>query len=70
MIKSLAEKRATETPRINDLIEAGKEGLYAATKKYKKTMGPEKFRLFALDYIESKMDCKSKGGGFFSRLFK
>ncbi len=70
LIKSLAEKRATETQQINNLIEAGKEGVYAAAKKYKKNMGADKFRLFALDHIEARMDRKSGGGGFFSRLFK
>jgi len=70
LMKSLAEKRATETQQVNALIEAGKEGLYAAAKKYKKSMGAEKFRLFALDYIESRMDRKGKRGGFFARLFK
>jgi DNA-directed RNA polymerase specialized sigma subunit len=70
LITSLAEKRSSETAQINNLIEAGKEGLNTAAKKYKKSMGGEKFRLFALDYIEAGMDRKGKGGGFFSRLFK
>lgn len=70
LIKSLAEKRTKEKAQVNNLIEAGKEGLYAATRKYRKNMGGEKFRLFALDYIEAGMDRKGKGGGFFSRLFK
>lgn len=66
LIKSLAEKRASDAQGINELIEQGKQGLYKAAKKYKKSIGADKFQIFALKYIEQSMDNK---GGFFSKLF-
>lgn len=69
LITSLAEKRTTDNVQKNKLIEAGKEGLFNAARRYKENMGPEKFRIFALDFIESSMDNVGKGGGFFARLF-
>lgn len=70
LITSLAEKRCTETSEINTLIEAGKEGLFAAARKYKRDIGPVDFQLFALDFIEERMDKPAKSGGFFGNLFK
>ena len=68
LLISLAEKRSSDRSKINSYIEAGKDGLIKATKKYKKGAGAEHFQLFALDFIEKNMD--GAGAGFFSRLFK
>ena len=56
LLTSLAEKRATDRAQINQLLEAGKLGLYEAVKKYKPSIGAERFQIFALDYIEKGMD--------------
>ena len=75
LLTSLAEKRAHDTSTINKLVEAGRQGLYLAAKKYKPSVGADHFRIFALDFIESSMDQAAKAGtaggkgGFFSRLF-
>ena len=73
LLKSLAEKRSSDVPQINEYIEAGKEGLVAAAKKYKPGIGAERFRIFALDFIEGSMDrvdkAKKRKAGFFGRLF-
>lgn len=70
LITSLAEKRATDPATVNKLVEAGKQGLVNAISHYKPSVGPDKFRIFALDYIEQAMDGAAKGGGgFFARLF-
>lgn len=72
VITKRAEKRASDTATINKFIEAGKNGLFRAAKKYKPAMGPEKFQIAAVDYIDKAMDdCSSdSGGGFFAKLFK
>jgi DNA-directed RNA polymerase specialized sigma subunit len=71
LLKSLAEKRASNNAAdLNKFIEAGKKGLASAAKKYRKGMRPEKFQVFALDFIERHMDRASKGGGgLLSRMF-
>ena len=70
LLQSLAEKRASDTSQINVYIEAGKVGLLVAAKKYKSDVGPANFQIFALDFIESRMDKASQGGGgFLGRLF-
>ena len=69
LLQSLAQKRAKDVPTINSLIEKGKEGLLTAVAKYKRSMGPDRFRIFALDHIEAAMDRK-KSGGFWARLFR
>lgn len=75
LLTSLAEKRTTDTAQMNRLIEAGKQGLFAAARKYKPGVGPEHFRVFALDFIERSMDDSGHSGesggarGFFGRLF-
>lgn len=68
LLLSLAEKRSTDTDVINNLIESGKKGLVKAAKKYKHKMHPEKFRIFALGFIEQEMD-RMLSGGIFSRIF-
>lgn len=69
LITSLAEKRGANVSEINAYIEAGNQGLVAAAKKYKSSIGADKFQVFALDFIEAHMNRLSGGGGFFSRLF-
>ena len=69
LITSLAEKRATDSSETNTYIEAGNRGLIAAAKKYKSSIGADKFQVFALDFIDAHMNRLSSGGGFFSRLF-
>ena len=69
LLLSLAEKRSNDIDSIKKLMEAGKAGLVVAAKKYKPTMEADRFRIFALDYIETAMDKAEKGGGFFARLF-
>ena len=67
LMTTLAEKRSDDTPELNKLLEAGKEGLAKATKKYKAKDGVSNFQIFALDFIETSMD--GGGGGFLSKLF-
>ena len=70
LLTSLAEKRSAEVGEINNFIEAGKKGLNRAAKKYKTNAPPDRFQIFALDFIEIEMDrVQGGGGGFFSRLF-
>jgi DNA-directed RNA polymerase specialized sigma subunit len=68
LMLSMAEKRSADTVAIGKYLEAGKEGLVAAANKYTPSVGPENFRIFALDFIEARMNRVDKGGGFFSRL--
>jgi len=70
LLTSLAEKRTTDPGRINLYIEAGKEGLFRAARRYKQSVGADSFQIFALDFIEAAMD-RGVGGkkGLFSRLF-
>jgi DNA-directed RNA polymerase specialized sigma subunit len=68
LLTSLAKKRAGEdVTQVNALIERGKDGLLNAAKRYKPGKTTEKFKLFALDYIEKAMDGGDKG--FLSRIF-
>lgn len=66
---SLAKKRSPENSKINQYIEAGKSGLVTACKKYKSTLGPDRFQIFALDFIEQAMNEVDHPRGFFARLF-
>ena len=68
LITSLAQKRSNDKSEINRYIEAGKDGLFKAVKKYKDNK-PEGFQLFALNFIEESMNKAIKGKGFFSKLF-
>ena len=45
LLTSLAQKRAGETAQVNVYVEAGKEGIYTAAKKYKKNMPPGEFQV-------------------------
>ena len=67
LLTSMAQKRASDQAKINDLIEKGKEGLNKAAKKFNPKDGVDKFRIFAVNFVEEAMD--GKGGGFFARLF-
>ncbi len=67
LLTSLAKKRAHESAAINRNIEAGKEGLISAVRRYKPGTSM-KFEVFALSYIESEMD-RANRPGFFARLF-
>ncbi len=69
LITSLAEKRSADPVEINKYIDAGKDGVLTAAKKYKPGAGTDKFHIFALDFIEKSMDQSDKGGGFFAKLF-
>lgn len=70
LLQSLAEKRTADVATRNRYVEVGKEGLYAAARKYKPGIGPHGFQIFALDFIETRMDRVTGGaGGFFARLF-
>ena len=54
---ALSKKQAQEDPWTK------------VAKKYKKDIGPKDFQLFALDFIEAKMDKTGHSGGLFSKLF-
>jgi DNA-directed RNA polymerase specialized sigma subunit len=69
LILSLAEKRGGDPATVARYVEAGKEGLVRAIGKYKSSVGADKFRIFALDFIEASIDRAATGGGFLSRLF-
>jgi DNA-directed RNA polymerase specialized sigma subunit len=70
LIVSLAQKRTSNQAEVNAYIDSGKEGLVKAVRKYHERVGAEKFRIFALDFIEAGMNrTGKKGGGFFARLF-
>jgi len=70
LLTSLIEKRSKNPQESGRLMEAGKAGLQKAARKYKKSVLPEKFQVFALDFIEREMDkVQNSGGGFFSRIF-
>lgn len=66
-LTQMAQKRASEQAKINELVELGKEGLNRAAKKFQLSSGADKFRIFSVNFIEDAMD--GKGGGFFARLF-
>ena len=68
ILQDLAKKRASSNAEINNLIEAGKQGIATAIKKYKPSIGADRFQIFALRFIEDKMDNPSSGG-FFAKLF-
>jgi len=73
-LTSLAHKRSNDPAMINKYIEAAREGLFMAARKYKPSVGADRFQIFAVDFIESAMNREAKegsgkGGGFFARLF-
>lgn len=69
LLTSLAKQRTTNTAAFNAFLEAGKEGLMIAIRKYRTAGKPDKFQIFALDFIEKAMDGVGQKKGFFARLF-
>ena len=71
LMTSLAEKRTSDIAKINRYLDAGKRGLSIAVKKYNPKAGPDRFRIFALNFIEAEMDAvdRASTGGFWARLF-
>jgi len=70
LLQSLARKRASDPVTINELIDAGKLGINTAAKKYRSSIGADRFQVFALTFIERAMDDHLKGGNWFTRLFR
>lgn len=68
LLTNLAKKRSTENADINRLIERGKEGIAIAIRKFKTGTHGDRFEMFALPFVEARMD-KPAHSGFFSRLF-
>ena len=68
LMLSLVQKRTSETALQNKYMEAAKAGLLAAASKYTHSVQPDRFQIFALDYIEASMN-RSERRGFFARLF-
>jgi DNA-directed RNA polymerase specialized sigma subunit len=67
LMMSMAKKRTHEVAAINRHIEAGKEGLMTAVRRYKPGTG-QKFEVFALGFIEGEMDRLNRPG-LLARLF-
>lgn len=67
LMTSLAKKRTQDTAAHNRYIEAGKEGLATATKRFRPG-SDGKFQVFALKFIDEAMERADKPG-FFARLF-
>ena len=68
LLVTLAKKRASETAEVNKLIDAGKEGIAAAIRKFTAGTPADRFQIFALPYIEERMDHPGRRS-FLSRLF-
>lgn len=69
LLTQMAKKRSNDNAMINRYIEAGKNGIVVATKKFKPTIGADRFQIFAIDFIEEQMNRVDHKGGFFARLF-
>lgn len=69
LLTSLAEKRTDDPAKQQQYIDAAKEGIGRAAKKYKPSIGADHFRIFALDFIEAAMNRVDGQGGFWGRLF-
>lgn len=69
LLTQMAKKRSNDNVFINQYIEAGKNGIVIATKKFKTATGADRFQIFAVDFIEDQMNRVDKKGGFFARLF-
>lgn len=68
LITSLAGRRSEDRAKISEYVEAGKTAVIKASKRYRESDGPHKFRISAADSIETAMDRVEKGS-FLSRLF-
>ena len=69
LLTSLAGRRSSETATINRLINAGKDGMLKAARKFRPSEHA-RFEIFALKYIEAAMDRANSSGGFWARLFR
>lgn len=69
ILKEMAHKRASNNHDINALLEAGKAGIATAIKKYKPATGADRFQMFAVRFVEDKMNNLQSGGSFWSRIF-
>ena len=67
-VRMVSAQGGGEIAATNRYIEAGKEGLRAACRKYRPELDG-KFQIFALAYIEAQMDRVGTRRGFFARLF-
>jgi len=70
LIRSLADRRTQDPKERQRLVEAGQAGLVTAISRFNPSGGPERFQLFALDYIEKRMDRPAESGGLLSRLLR
>ena len=68
ILNDFAHKRSSSNEEVNVLLEAGKQGIDQAIKKFKLNLGADRFQIFALTFIEKKMD-KPKSGKLFSKIF-
>jgi len=68
LVTTLARKRTSDNAEINRLIEGGKEGIATAIRKFKAGTDADRFQIFALPFIEARMD-KPARSGFLARLF-
>ncbi len=68
IMQDLARKRANSNKEINAMIDAGKQGIAKAIKKFKPNVEADRFQIFALRFIEDEMD-NPGSDGFFSRIF-
>ena len=70
LVRRLAERRSDDPHVRSQLIEAGKEGIAQAIRKYRTSVGGSRFQLFALNFVEQRMTRASAPGGLFARLFR
>ena len=69
LLTQMAKKRSNDNNMINKYMEAGKTGIVNATKKFKSSIGADRFQIFAVDFIEEQMNRVDHKGGFIARLF-
>ncbi|MBM4148189.1 MAG: hypothetical protein FJ224_04015 [Lentisphaerae bacterium] len=67
LLGTLAEKRTSDPAEAARLVKAGEEGVVRAARRFPKDSAPDHFEVFALKYIEKRMDAGP--GGWLSRLF-
>ncbi len=68
LLKKLAERRSSDTPGFNRMIESGKSGIVTALRKVPADIPGDRFQIFALPYIEEAMDKPNKQS-LWQRLF-
>lgn len=69
MLMTLARQRSNDNAAINNYVDAGKQAIVRAARKYKPTGNSDKFQFLAIGLIEQSMDDIDKPAGFFARLF-